>query len=83
MTPIDDPAIVEVPGGSTVDGRRIAARCDEPKGDPGNILSRAEITAKAEALIRFGGAHDAQGVSATVDRLWHIASWPRVKSLLS
>ena len=66
----------------TSDGRRIAARCDEPKGDPGNMLSRGEITAKAEALVRFGGAHDAAGAKAMVARLWQVASWARVERLL-
>ncbi len=67
----------------TTDGRRITARCDEPKGDPGNALSRLEITAKAEALVGFGGAHDAVGAKAMVDRLWRVASLPRVESLLA
>jgi len=66
----------------TADGRRVAGRCDEPKGDPGNMLTREEITAKAEALIRFGGAHDAGGATTMVDRLWQVASWPRVDRLL-
>ncbi len=66
----------------TSDGRRIAARCDEPKGDPGNMLSRDEITAKAESLVLFGGAHDATATRALVDRLWGIASLPRIESLL-
>jgi hypothetical protein len=46
------------------------------------MLSRAEITAKAEALVRFGGAHDADAAKAMVDRLWRVATWPRVESLL-
>jgi 2-methylcitrate dehydratase PrpD len=66
----------------TSGGDRIAARCDKPKGDPGNMLSRAEITAKAEALLRFGGAHDTAGAKAMVERLWQVASWPRVERLL-
>ena len=31
----------------TVDGRRLHGRVDEPKGDPGNTLSRAELEASA------------------------------------
>ncbi len=67
----------------THDGRRIAGRADEPKGDPGNTLSRAEITAKAEALARFGGAHDAAGARAIVERLWRVGSLQRVDGLLA
>lgn len=37
----------------TVDGRRLAGRVDEPKGDPGNTLSRAELEAKAQGLAEF------------------------------
>src|SRR6185312_5473498 len=38
---------------STVDGRRLAARVDVPKGDPGNTLTRAEIESKAVRLGAF------------------------------
>ena len=37
----------------TVDGRRLTGRVDEPKGDPGNTLSRAELEAKARGLAEF------------------------------
>lgn len=40
----------------TFDGRRLSARVDEPKGDPGNTLSRAEIERKALGLAAFSGA---------------------------
>jgi 2-methylcitrate dehydratase PrpD len=41
----------------TVSGRRLDGRVDEPKGDPGNTLSRAELEAKALGLAEF--AHSA------------------------
>lgn len=41
---------------TTTDGRTLHGRVDEPKGDPGNTLSRAEITDKALRLARYGGA---------------------------
>jgi len=41
----------------TVDGRRLEGRVDEPKGDPGNTLSRAELETKALGLVEF--AHSA------------------------
>jgi 2-methylcitrate dehydratase PrpD len=37
----------------TVDGRHLEGRVDEPKGDPGNTLARAEIEAKAQGLAAF------------------------------
>jgi hypothetical protein len=37
----------------TKDGRAFDARVDEPKGDPGNTLSRAEIEDKAERLAAY------------------------------
>ena len=40
----------------TVDGRHLEGRVDEPRGDPGNTLSRAEIEAKARGLAAFSQA---------------------------
>jgi 2-methylcitrate dehydratase PrpD len=40
----------------TFDGRMFAGRVDEPKGDPGNTLTRAEIEAKALGLAAFSRA---------------------------
>ena len=44
----------------TVDGRRFAGRVDEPKGDPGNTLSRAELEAKALGLAEFSHSATAE-----------------------
>jgi 2-methylcitrate dehydratase PrpD len=66
----------------TTDGRTLQGRVDEPKGDPGNTLDRGELTAKALQLAAFsGGASEAEMRSA-VERLWSVASWPRVEALL-
>ena len=40
----------------TNDGRRLEGRIDDPKGDPGNTLSRAEIEAKALGLASFSNS---------------------------
>ena len=40
----------------TVDGRHHEGRVDEPKGDPGNTLTPAEIEAKALGLAAFSHA---------------------------
>lgn len=66
----------------TTDGRVLHGRVDEPKGDPGNTLSREEITAKALRLADYGGAVGAQAAQAAVARLWQVGSWPRVGTLV-
>ena len=37
----------------TTDGRRLEGRIDEPKGDPGNTLTRAELEDKALRLAAY------------------------------
>ncbi|MDD5335827.1 MAG: MmgE/PrpD family protein [Rhodoferax sp.] len=66
----------------TTDGRVLQGRVDEPKGDPGNTLSRAEIEAKALRLAAFSGAATAPEMQAAVNALWQVAGWPRVGTLL-
>jgi 2-methylcitrate dehydratase PrpD len=66
----------------TVDGRVISGRVDEPKGDPGNTLSRAELEAKAQRLAAFSGAASAAEVRALAATAFGIAAAPRVGRLL-
>jgi 2-methylcitrate dehydratase PrpD len=66
----------------TTDGRVLQGRIDEPKGDPGNTLSREEITAKALRLAAFSGGATVAEMQAAVDSLWNVARWPRVGALL-
>jgi 2-methylcitrate dehydratase PrpD len=66
----------------TTDGRELHGRVDEPKGDPGNTLSRSEITDKALRLAAFSGGASAAAMRSAVDALWQVASWPRVGPLL-
>ena len=67
---------------TTTDGRVLHGRVDEPKGDPGNTLSRDEITAKALQLAAFSGGADEPRMRAAVQRLWQVAGWPKVGALL-
>jgi 2-methylcitrate dehydratase PrpD len=67
---------------TTTDGRVLQGRVDEPKGDPGNTLSRAEITAKAQRLAAFSGAATPAQLQTALDALWQVAQWPRVGALL-
>jgi 2-methylcitrate dehydratase PrpD len=67
---------------TTTDDRVLHGRVDEPKGDPGNTLSRDEITAKALRLAAFSGGATAVEMGAAVSALWQVAQWPRVGNLL-
>jgi 2-methylcitrate dehydratase PrpD len=66
----------------TTDGRRLHGRVDEPKGDPGNTLSRPEVEAKAIQLALYGeGASEAE-MRRVIERVWTLADWERVGPLL-
>jgi 2-methylcitrate dehydratase PrpD len=67
----------------TTDGRVLFGRVDEPKGDPGNTLSRDEITAKALRLAAHSGGATPDEMAHAVAQLWLVMDWPRVKSILS
>ena len=67
---------------TTTDGRVLQGRVDEPKGDPGNTLSRDEITAKAQRLAAFSHAATTDEMTRAIDALWAIAQSPRVGRLL-
>jgi 2-methylcitrate dehydratase PrpD len=66
----------------TSDGRLLAARVDEPKGDPGNSLSRPEIEVKALRLAAYrGGATEAE-MHAVIARIWALADAPALPPFL-
>ncbi len=66
----------------TIDGRRLEGSVDEPKGDPGNTLSRGELADKALRLAEFSGAASAAEVRALVADVFAIADAPRLGRLL-
>ncbi len=66
----------------TRDGRVLAGRVDEPKGDPGNTLNREELTAKAQRLAAFSQAAMPAEVDTALANLWHIAQINRVGALV-
>jgi len=67
----------------TRDGRELNARVDEPKGDPGNTLSRDELEDKAIRLAGYhGGASEAE-MRALAQRVWQLADAPVVTRLLA
>jgi 2-methylcitrate dehydratase PrpD len=66
----------------TRDGRVLQGRVDDPKGDPGNTLSRRELEDKALRLALFAGAATEQEVRQLVATCWSLADAPRVGRLL-
>ncbi len=66
----------------TIDGRRLEARVDVPKGDPGNSLTRPELEEKVLRLAAYSGAATAAELRPLFARLWRLAEWPRLGQLL-
>lgn len=66
----------------TRDGRRLEARVDMPKGDPGNTLSDAEIADKVLRLARFRGGATADEAQRAMARLRDLENLPRLGFLL-
>jgi len=64
------------------DGQILEGRVDEPKGDPGNTLSRTEITDKAMRLAAFSGGASPAEMHAAIDLLWNIRKQAKINSLL-
>lgn len=57
---------------TTTDGRTLTGRVDEPKGDPGNTLSRPEIEDKALRLGTYLGAASEAQVKHVIKTVWGI-----------
>jgi len=57
---------------ATVDGHKIDARVNEPKGDPGNTLSRQELEDKAMRLAQFRGGATPEEMGRWIARMWNL-----------
>ncbi|MFM0208294.1 MmgE/PrpD family protein [Paraburkholderia sediminicola] len=66
---------------TTTDGRTFKGRVDEPKGDPGNTLSRDEIATKLHRLAAFSGAATESEATSLLDNAWQIAEQTHVESV--
>jgi 2-methylcitrate dehydratase PrpD len=66
----------------TKDGRELRGRVDEPKGDPGNTLSHAEIDDKARRLIAYGKSVKESEIDGLMAKLWSIAEAKKIGRLL-
>jgi 2-methylcitrate dehydratase PrpD len=67
----------------TTDGRRFPGKVLEPKGDPGNTLTRAELEAKALALAAYRGGAMVEEMDGVIARVWSLADAPVVTGFLS
>jgi 2-methylcitrate dehydratase PrpD len=67
----------------TGDGRTFASRVDEPKGDPGNPLDRAEIERKAERLAAYRDGASKAEIRRAIARIRALRETPRVGLLLA
>ena len=64
------------------DSQVLEGRVDEPKGDPGNTLSRTEITDKAMRLAAFSGGASPTEMGKAIDLLWNIRKQAKIGFLL-
>ena len=55
---------------TTTDGRVFDGAIDEPKGDPGNTLTRSELEEKFSRLAAFSSALNPSQTKLLIERLW-------------
>jgi 2-methylcitrate dehydratase PrpD len=67
----------------TADGRRFERVVDEPKGDPGNRLTRAEIEDKARSLAEYSGGATADEMRNLFAGAWNLETAPKIETLLA
>lgn len=66
----------------TTDGQTLHGRVDEPKGDPGNTLSRAELEDKARRLAAFSEAASEEEMERIIATAWNLRSLSELGPLL-
>lgn len=59
-------------------GTEFHGQLDEPKGDPGNTLTRSEIESKAIRLALFSKGASESEMQSIIAQLWQIAHAPQV-----
>jgi 2-methylcitrate dehydratase PrpD len=67
----------------TADGRRYEGKVFDPKGDPDNTLSRAELEDKATQLALYREGATAAEIRAVIERVWALAETPVVTTFLA
>jgi 2-methylcitrate dehydratase PrpD len=68
---------------TTKDGQTFDGRVDEPKGDPGNTLSRPEIEEKVMRLGTYKNAAPASVVKTLTQKAWGLRNLSNLNGLLS
>jgi 2-methylcitrate dehydratase PrpD len=68
---------------TTTGGHALDARVDQPKGDPGNTLSPAEVEDKALRLAAYRGGADAGEMRRVIERIRTLRSAARVETFLA
>ncbi len=68
---------------TTTDGRQLVARVDEPKGDPGNTLSRPELEDKAQRLAAYRSGASAAEMQTLIAQVWGLAQAAAVPRFLA
>lgn len=66
----------------TVDGRILRGAIDEPKGDPGNSLSRAELEDKFRRLLAFAGQRSSDEAGELIARVWRLRETDDLSNLI-
>jgi len=67
---------------TTQDGRVHTGRVDEPKGDPGNTLSRAEIEDKTMRLGTYQGAASNEEVKDLIKKVWALRDQAQLHEIM-
>ena len=67
---------------TTTDGRVLSGAIDEPKGDPGNTLSRAELEEKFSRLVSFSSALSPGEASLVIQRVWSLGTGTDISRLI-
>jgi 2-methylcitrate dehydratase PrpD len=67
----------------TRDGRRLHGRVDDPKGDPENPLTPAELKAKAVRLAEYQGAATPEQMARWISRVETLEAEPRLDAFFA
>ncbi|VVN82286.1 MmgE/PrpD family protein [Pseudomonas fluorescens] len=57
---------------TTTDGRTLFGAIDEPKGDPGNSLTRTELADKFLRLVQFSAARTPEQAVVLIGKVWDL-----------
>jgi len=68
---------------TTRDGKTVTAVVHEPKGDPGNTLSRAEIEDKLMRLGTYQAAASLEVLDSLAKHIWALEQQPTIKQMMS